>query len=156
MKYGDFSSLVQLGVGLHIGTALLQLYGELGVQPLVRTIGRIRSLFEDENERPSKQLEDELTKIESDFEIFKIQLFNEYKKYIAVNSIAAALLALLLTFMAYKAQCDVSASVTVFIVGGSLLPAAATLGVLWLEAARALSPLKQKADALEQRALKDM
>ena len=32
MKYGDFSSLVQLGAGLHIGTAFLQVYGELGVE----------------------------------------------------------------------------------------------------------------------------
>ena len=45
MKYGDFSSVVQLGVGLHVGTALLQLYGELGVQPLVRVLNRTRSLL---------------------------------------------------------------------------------------------------------------
>ena len=45
IKYGDFSSLVQLGVGLHVGTALLQLYGELAVEPLTRTLDRTRTLF---------------------------------------------------------------------------------------------------------------
>ena len=45
MKYGDLASIVQLGVGLHVGTAVLQLYGELGVQPLERKISGIRRLF---------------------------------------------------------------------------------------------------------------
>ena len=52
MKYGDLSSVVQLGVGLHVGGAVLQLFGELGV-PLERRIARIRGLFRlPEAERP--------------------------------------------------------------------------------------------------------
>jgi hypothetical protein len=89
MKYGDFSSLVQLGVGIHLGTALLQLYGELGVQPLVRTIARIESLFVDETELP-KDVEDELRRLECDFDIFKIRLFNEYKSFVKLRGCVSA------------------------------------------------------------------
>jgi hypothetical protein len=154
MKYGDFSSLVQLGVGLHVGTALLQLYGELGVQPLVRTIARIRSLFGEEKERPPKEVEDELNKLESDFEIFKIQLFNEYKKYVKINSAVAVILVIVLTVLAYKAEDMIAAEVTIFIVAFSVLPAPVTLGALWLDAARAIRPIEAQADDLERRALR--
>jgi hypothetical protein len=41
MTFGDFSSLVQLGVGLHAGTALFQLLSEFGVAPLERRLGRL-------------------------------------------------------------------------------------------------------------------
>jgi len=68
MKYGDFSSLVQLGIGLHLGTALLQMYGELGVAPLVRTIDRVRSLYlVPEGEQPPKSLKEELERLESKY-----------------------------------------------------------------------------------------
>lgn len=93
MNYGDFSSVVQLGVGLHLGAAFLQLYGEYGLAPLVRTIGRTRSLFVlPEDERPPKAIEQELDRLESRYEIFKIQLFHVYKRYVAGNSIVAMIL----------------------------------------------------------------
>lgn len=66
MKYGDFSSVVQLGVGLHVGTVVLQLYGDIGLQPLNRALARLRSLFlAPEHERPPKEFEDELLGIEA-------------------------------------------------------------------------------------------
>lgn len=157
MKYGDFSSLVQLGVGLHFGTAVLQLYGELGVQPLVRTIARTRSLFlVPDDDRPPKAIEDQLDRIESKYEIFKIRLFNEYKRYVLVNSVVALLLAILLTVIAFKADDIITEdwqSVTALIVALSLLPAPITLCVLWYDAAKQVRPMKQEADALEERAL---
>lgn len=154
MKYGDFSSLVQLGVGLHAGTAFLQLYGELGTQPLVRTITRIRSLFADENERPPKAVEDELNKLENDFEIFKIRLFNEYKKYVKINSVFAILLVIVLTVIAYKAEDMIAIELTIAIVALSVLPAPLTLAALWRDAAREICPIKEQADELESRALR--
>jgi hypothetical protein len=105
MKYGDFASLVQLGVGLHVGTALLQLYGELGVAPLARALSRTRGLFAaPENERPPKEIEEELERLESRYEIFKVRLFKEYRKYVFFNLLAAALLAIILTIIAFKAD----------------------------------------------------
>ena len=56
--------VVQLGVGLHVGTALLQLYGELGVEPLARVLERTRSLFAaPQEERPPKAIEEELERL---------------------------------------------------------------------------------------------
>lgn len=157
MKYGDFSSVVQLGVGLHVGTALLQLYGELGVQPLVRVLHRTRSLFlAPESERPPKSLEEELARIESRYEIFKIQLFQEYRKYVRINSLVAIILAIVLVTIAYKAQDDVPQGyewLTVAMFMLSLLPASITLGALWVDANRQVQPMKVQADNLEKRAL---
>jgi len=157
MKYGDFSSLVQLGVGLHVGTALLQMYGELGVAPLVRSLGRTRSLFlAPETERPPKALEDELDRLESKYEIFKIRLFQEYRKYVVINSLVASLLAIILVVIAYKAQDDVADGyewTTVVMFAFSLLPAPLTLGALWTDANEQVKPMKDEADDLEKRAL---
>jgi hypothetical protein len=157
MKYGDFSSLVQLGVGLHVGTAFLQLYGELGVQPLVRVLHRTRSLFlAPEAERPLKELEEELARLESSYEIFKIQLFQEYRKYVRINSVVAIALAAILVFLAYKAQDDVGDGyewLTGLIVMLSLLPAPITLAALSVDANRQLNPMKEQADNLESRCI---
>lgn len=157
MEYGDFSSVVQLGVGLHVGTALLQMYGELGVAPLVRTIGRLRSLFQaPEGERPPKAQEDELDRLESKYEIFRIRLFQEYRKYVRINSIVAVALAIILVLIAYKAEDDVPAGyewTTVVMWALSLLPAPLTLAALWIDANRQVKPMKEEADDLEKRAL---
>jgi hypothetical protein len=157
MKYGEFSSLVQLGVGLHVGTAVLQLYGELGVQPLSRAIARTRSLFVlPEDERPPKEIEDDLDRLESRYEIFKIRFFKEYKKFVLGNAIVAVALAITLTVLAFKADDVITEAwqpVTVLFVFFSLFPAPVTLGVLWFDAGRQVKPMKQEADALEKRAL---
>jgi hypothetical protein len=157
MKYGDFSSLVQLGVGLHVGTAILQLYGELGVQPLLRAIARTRSLFAvPEDERPPKEIENDLDRLESRYEIFKIRFFKEYKKYVLANSIVAEALAVILTVLAFKADDVITEAwepVTVLFVFLSLFPAPISLGVLWFDAGRQVKPMKEEADNLEKRAL---
>jgi len=157
MKYGDFSSLIQLGVGLHVGTALLQMYGELGIAPLVRTIDRTRSLFlVPESERPPKPLEEDLDRLESKYEIFRIRLFQEYRKYVLINSLVAISLAITLVAIAYKAQDDVAAGyewTTVLMFVFSLLPAPLTLGALWIDANRQVKPMKDEADSLEKKVL---
>jgi hypothetical protein len=130
MKYGDFSSLVQLGVGLHVGSALLQLYGEIGMQPLVRVIARIRGVVADKAEtRP--ELLDGFDRVETDFEIFRIRLFNEYRYFVGFNSIVAALLLGALVIISYLADVQLPGAVSVFFVSLSVVPAPLILGVLW-------------------------
>ncbi len=152
MKYGDFSSLVQLGVGLHAGTALLQLYGDIGVQPFVRTLERIRELVGTDDAAPA--LKEQLEDLSSDFAIFRIELFNEFKKYVKYNFCAAAILIVILVVISYKAQDDISDGLTVLFSSASILPAFVTLGALWFDASQRLGPLKTRADALEDKALK--
>ncbi|CCD89196.1 membrane protein of unknown function [Bradyrhizobium sp. ORS 285] len=156
MKYADFSSVVQLGVGLHVGTAVLQLYGELGLQPLNRALARINSLFlAPEHERPAKELEDELLSLEGKYEIFKIRLSKEFEKYILGNSFVAITLAVILVVLAYKADDPISEgweAISLLFVGLSLLPAPVSLGVFWFDADRQVKPLREEADALERKA----
>jgi hypothetical protein len=157
MKYGDLSSIVQLGVGLHVGTAVLQLYGELAFVPLTRKISRIRSLFRiAEAERPPRELEEELDRLESDFELFKIQFFRRYRWCIGGNSIIALVLAAFLIIIATKAEDVIGRDYEWFAVvaiGLSFLPALLTLLILWIEAHRQVKGLKSVADDIETRAL---
>lgn len=83
MNYGDLASIVQLGVGLHLGTAVLQIYGELGVAPFERRIARIRSLIRPE--ATATELEAELSQLEGRYELFKIEFFNQYRFYISIS-----------------------------------------------------------------------
>jgi hypothetical protein len=157
MKYGDFSSLVQLGVGLHAGTILLQLYGEFGMQPLARALERTRSLFLlPDAERPPKDIEQELDRLESKYEIFKIRLFYEYRTYVFINSGVAVALGAILILLAFKADDpipDNSEWIPILMAALSVVPAPVSLCVLWFDAAQRVKPLTTKADELEKRAL---
>ena len=153
MKYGDFSSLVQLGVGLHLGTALLQFYGDIGMAPLVRKLARIRQIVEDE--RVSAEIRASLYELESDYEIFKIQFFNEYKFYIKWNAAVAVFLVACLCFISFKNDEQPPALISVLLVYASIVPAPMTLAMLWGDAERAVAPLKRRAEELEPLALKN-
>jgi hypothetical protein len=157
MKYGDLSSIVQLGVGLHVGTAVLQLYGELGIAPLERRISRIKRLFRiPEPERPSRELEEELNWVESRYELFKIEFFREYRWCVALNSIVAVVLAVLLVVIALKADDQIADAYewfVVLVIAISYLPAPCILGSLWVDAQRRIKSLKAKANSIEKRAL---
>mgnify|MGYP006927939399 CR=1 FL=1 len=132
-----------------MGTAALQHYGEIGVAPLGRSIGRIRSLHSGEGKRPRKDLEQELDKLEADFEIFKIQLFNEFKKYWIANTVAAFLLVVCLSVISWKADDALPDSVAVLFWALSVLPAPITIVGLWIDATKAIGPIKKRADDLE-------
>ena len=157
MKYGDFSSLVQLGVGLHVGTAILQLYGEIGTEPLVRSLARIRGLLSEEPNPSSAELLEEYDQLASDYDIFKIRLFNEFKKYIKMNACVAAALVVVLIIIAFKADDAIDeywTIMTIPVVALSVLPAACTLGALWYDASKFVGPMKARADKLEDKALR--
>jgi hypothetical protein len=157
MKFGDLSSIVQLGVGLHVGTAVLQLFGELGVTPLERRIARIRSLFRlPKSKRPPRSLEEELDQLESRYELFKIEFFNQYRWCVAINSIVAAVLAVFLIVIAVKADDAILDGYEWFVVvsiGLSFVPAPVVLGTLSFDAHRRVRALKSAANSIETRAL---
>lgn len=152
MQYGDFSSLVQLGVGLHLGTALLQLYGEIGLQPMNRTLSRIRRAVECQMPR-SENLERATNEIEADFEIFKVQFFNEYKYLVKINSTVAIILTLFLVMSSFFYNDECSAVLAIFVVALSVLPGPLTLWALWCNASAELRPLKNRADDFEKQVL---
>jgi len=157
MKYGDISSIVQLGVGLHVGTALLQLFGELSTAPLERRIARVRSLFRlPEADRPPKDLEEELDRLESRYELFRIEFFHQYRWCVVINSIVAAVLAIFLIIIAVKADDVIREGYEWFAVVAialSILPAPLILGMLWFDAQRRVVPLNAEVKSIESRAL---
>jgi hypothetical protein len=157
MKYGDFSSLVQLGVGLHIGSAILQLYGEIGAEPLVRTLSRIQAIVTEPSKPELTDAKADYEQLASDYEIFKIRLFNEYKRYIKINSVVAAMLMILLVVLAFKANDPIEGdwiTITISIIALSVLPALVTLGSLWIDASQLVGPMRARANTLEKQALK--
>jgi hypothetical protein len=151
MKYGDFASLVQLGVGLHAGTALLQIYGDIGLQPFERSLARLRKLARDADD--TDPFKEEVEVLDNDFDIFRIQLFNEFKKYVVINFIAAALLIMILVVISYKTDDRLSIEMSIFFTAASVLPAIISLVALWVSGSEQLRPLKARADRLEERAL---
>jgi len=157
MKYGDLSSIVQLGVGLHVGTAVLQLYSELGMAPMERRLARIRGLFKlPEGECPSAELREELDRLEGRYGLFKISFFKQYRWFVAANSIVAVILAAFLIVIACKAGDDILKQYEWFVVaaiGLSFIPAPLMLGVLWWDARQRVAPLKKVADDIETRAI---
>lgn len=148
MKYGDFSSLVQLGVGLHLGTAALQQFGEFWVAPVGRTLARIRSAHE--GTLPEREGA-ELSKLESDLELFRIQFSNEYKAYWIVNTACAVFLMVALVIISWRTDDPLQDWLAVIFTGLSLFPALITLVALWIDAARAVRPTKERAEELEAR-----
>ena len=152
MKYGDFSSLVQLGVGFHAGTALLQLYSDIGLAPLIRRIERIRRLVAIDG--TPEGLKNEALRVGGDLEIFRIKHFNAYKKFVAFNFVVAFGLAALLVVMAFVAESELPAEIAFFIVAASILPGPITIGILWWESSQELKEVKERAERLEQQALR--
>jgi hypothetical protein len=156
MKYGDLSSIVQLGVGLHGGTAVLQLYSEFGMAPLERRLVRIRDLFKlPEGENPSPELREELDRLEGRYGLFKIGFFKQYRWFVAINSIIAAVLAVFLIIIACNAEDPLGRYEWFAVVAISLsfIPAPLMLGVLWWDSRRRVAPLTRIADDIETRAI---
>lgn len=153
MKYVDFSSLVQLGVGLHLGTALLQSYADIAQAPFIRTVARIRSLTTPED-NPSESLKSDLETLESDYEVFKIRLFKENKNYFLANGIVAMILTGFLVLISFKGEDDLPILVSFIFAFSSIAPAGITLLALWVDAERAMKPLRERASTLEARALR--
>ena len=101
---------------------------------MVRIMDRTKSLFGDEESKPSDEVKTALAQLDSDFEIFKIRLFNEYRKYVVFNSGVAVVLLGILVTIAYLAQTPIAHTwTTIVIVALSTLPAPATLFALSID-----------------------
>jgi hypothetical protein len=140
---------------VHVGTAVLQLYAELGMVPMERRFARIRDVFKmPEGERPEKALEEELDRLEGRYRLFQIDFFKQYKWLVGVNSIVALMLAVLLAMIAYKADDAVTEYFWWFPIGCialAFLPAPIILGCLSFDAWRRLKPIKDAVDDLGRR-----
>jgi hypothetical protein len=153
MKYGDFSSLVQLGVSLHLAMVALQHYGDIGAGPLAHTIGRIRSSVAGKGTHPARELELELNSLEADFKKFKLRMLIEFKEYWVINTTTAVLLVGFLTLISWRADDVLPDWLAIVFLVFSVLPAPITLFALWRDATSAIRPIRTRAEELEARAI---
>jgi hypothetical protein len=155
MKLGDFSSVVQLGVGLHVGTALLQVIVELADAPLSRRLVRLRDLARAKANRDIKYAAyaDDASDLLADLEVKRVQFFNEYKEFVLANGGIAVGLCLLLSAIAFEAVWEIPLVVGVFIVAISFGPAPITLCVLWRRWRKNTDDLRRNVSHLEGRIL---
>jgi len=141
MRLGDFSSILQLGVGLHAGTAWLQSIAEFASSPISRRIERLarlaalrRARYEQKSQELAERsvdLENAVLDLQSSLELKKVQFFNEYRMAAIVNTGSAMVLFLLLVWAAVKADDPVGFCLACFIVAVSFAPAALSLSTLW-------------------------
>ncbi len=153
MSLGDFSSVVQLGVGLHAGTAILQSVIEIAGTPLSRRIERLRQLAEVKAKRDAKYDDcfDEACNLQGDLEVKKIQFFNEYKVVVQVNGGVAISLCFLLAAIAFLAKWEAPVWAGIIIVALSFIPAGLSLLFLHRRWADNTVSLLRRITALEGR-----
>lgn len=147
MTFGDFSSLVQLGVGLHAGTALFQLLTEFGVAPLERRVLRLDEYIT--NAAPDQK--GEIDELKTQLTIFKIQSFNEYKKFVLFNFVIALLLVGALIAISFLYTSSIHWVLAVIFSGFSILPAIITMHLHWSKASQPLSALQRRVEKVEHR-----
>jgi hypothetical protein len=151
MKVQDFFSIVQLGVGIHVGTAILHLIGEFGVAPVERRIENIAMWLREESAAGIKleDEEEELKDIQLLVHIYKTEYTNEYRK-LAIGMIGVAgVLAFALAIMSFVADSDISIVVGLGLVLLSFIPATIAFAYMLQKATAALEPIIRQVDGME-------
>jgi hypothetical protein len=153
MTLGDFSSVVQLGVGLHAGTALLQSIAELTATPLSRQLGRLLKISEVKLARDAsfQDIHDQACDLAGDLEIKKVQFFNEYREVVAINTAVAGVLALLLGVIAFLFGEEIHPGIGFLITLASFAPAPLSLWFLWSRWTANTVSLKESVNTLHRR-----
>jgi hypothetical protein len=155
MKVQDFFSVVQLGVGIHAGTAILQLSGELGIAPVERRVAALQSWLQEEKET-GHDLEDEndkLSIIRSDITVYRIRYEKLYRRSVGWTFTFGCVLAIGLAVMSFIADAQIHEPWGTAIIVMCFLPATVIFAYLWHTSSSNLVPIKRKLSALEDRAL---
>jgi hypothetical protein len=156
MKVQDFFSVVQLGVGIHAGTAILQLSGELGIAPIERRVGALQSWLQEEREL-GHELEDENDKlgiIRTDITVYRIRYEKLYRRSVGWTFTFGIILAFALAAMSFFADYNIADLWATLLVMTCFVPATVIFAYLWTTASTNLAPIKRKLSDLEDRSLK--
>lgn len=156
MKFGDFASLVQLGIGIHAGTAVLQLLSEFSLSPLETRAERISKLVA-HFEKQGRDLTYEqaiLNKIKTDIILCKGRHFVAYRRHTGRNFGVAFLLLFILIWISFDPEAQLS-------VGGALIlsllcftPALGSFIWLSLQARKSLDSAQENLKILESNIFK--
>lgn len=140
MNLSEFSSVLQLGVGLHAGTALLQSILEFASAPIFARVDRLVKVAELRVERLRKankpaeeayEILSELNDIRGLLALKRVQFFHEYKLAAGANAIVAVALYGFLCWAALQADYKLGVTLAVFLIVLSALPAVGSIAILW-------------------------
>lgn len=140
MKLSDFSSVLQLGVGLHTGTVLLQSIVEFASAPVFSRVDRLIRVAELRIGRLRKQnkptgdaegILNELNDVRGALLLKRVQFFHEYKIAAGANAVVALILYGLLCWGAVDADYVVNAYFATLLIAVSALPAIGSIALLW-------------------------
>lgn len=151
MNVQDFYSIVQLGVGIHAGTAILQISGELGVAPVEKKVANIKEWLREEKDRgfQLEEIEDKLNLIKIDLSVFRSNYDRLYRGSVHWTFGFGCLLTLMLVLMSFFAEVKISTFVGLLIVGLSTVPAVAIFAHLWYKSSDSLRDISMKLSAIE-------
>jgi hypothetical protein len=151
MNVQDFFSIVQLGVGIHAGTAILQLSGELGVSPVERRLSNISSWLEQENadEALLDEIREDMQIEKTNLIVYKAQYANAYRLSVNLNFAFGALLAVVLVFMSFLASSSIGTLLALILVLLCFLPATLIFCWFWHVSNEALLPIRDAVSRLE-------
>lgn len=134
MKLQDFSSLVQLGVALHAGTAVLQLSENFWLRPIDRKIRRIEERSKAaEAETIDRDWIDTISEnrrmLHTNFESFENQFHNSFAKYTTISSAFALMQVIMLVIITFSAETEILTLIGLFIMLVSIVPGFVILAI---------------------------
>jgi hypothetical protein len=159
MSLSDFSSVLQLGVGLHAGTALLQPILEFASAPIVARADRLARIAElrvdrlRSTQKPydgAQTLLNDLNDIRGLLALDRVLFFQEYKIAAGANAVFAAILYGLLSWAALNPDHVVGILLAASLIGISAGPAVASLSVLWWRWRTNTASIDEKLDAIQK------
>ena len=161
MKLADFASLVQLGVGLHAGTAVLQLANELGLGPTERRLERAERFCQyrhsrAKNTEQKKAVEDaidNLSGVRNEFERVKQQFFAEYRRLTNLNLATCLSLTGLLIWISFAPDRTIGLLSASALTAISVAPAIVSICYLFLRLRTPLKGIAADIAAAETKAL---
>jgi hypothetical protein len=152
MKVQDFFSIVQLGVGIHAGTALLQLSGEFGLAPVERRIDNLTTWLEQSaiEGRSLPECEDDLRVVKTRLQTARAGYQRIYRNCVYVTFGFGIFLAWLLAVMSFLADADIDYLPGLGIVLLCFVPAIITYAILWGKVTKALEPIRMAVERIEE------
>ncbi|WP_431204378.1 hypothetical protein ACQ86E_04455 [Bradyrhizobium betae] len=159
MSLSDFSSVLQLGVGFHAGTALLQPILEFASAPIVARAERLARVAElrvvrlQRTGNPhsgAEALLNDLNDLRGVLALDRVLFFQEYRIAAGANAIFALVLYGLLSWAAMKPDHNVGPLLAIFLIGLSAGPALASLSILWWRWRTNTSSIEKKLDIIQK------
>lgn len=155
MNVQDFFSVVQLGVGIHAGTAFLQLSSEMRVAPTERRLENVGRWINEEKVRAgthiTSNIEEEFDEIQTNLRVYRQIFQNKYTIHSCLTFGFGAAILFMLCVMSFIADTKITELTGLFIVLFSICPALFIFISFWHDSSQALRPIEDSIAALERK-----